>query len=85
MKLIWHQDAWAEYVAWQDTDRRIVRRINALIRDIVRGGDSSIGKPEILRGNLAGYRSRRIDGEHRLVYRELSDELIIVACRGHYS
>jgi toxin YoeB len=84
VKLIWHQAAWDEYLAWQETDRKIVRRINLLIRDIARGGDGGLGKPELLRGDLSGWASRRIDGEHRLVYRETGGDIVIAACRRHY-
>ena len=53
MKLVWHPDAWNEYVNWQATDRRVLKRINALIRDILRGDDGGIGKPELLKGDLS--------------------------------
>lgn len=84
MKLIWHQAAWDEYRTWLDTDRKAVRRINLLIRDIMRGGEGGIGKPELLRGDLSGWASRRIDAEHRLVYREVGGDIEIASCRRHY-
>jgi toxin YoeB len=66
-------------------DRRIVRRINTLIKDIQRGGsEGGIGKPEMLRGELSGFASRRIDQEHRLVYRVRDGDIEIIACRRHY-
>jgi len=87
VKIIWSEDAWDQYEYWQNTDRKILRRINVLIRDIVRGDEGGIGKPEQLSGDLSGFWSRRIDAEHRLVYMvEVdTDSLLIAACRFHYS
>jgi toxin YoeB len=87
VKITWHEDTWEEYLYWQSADRRILRRINNLIRDIGRGDEGGIGKPEQLTGDLSGYFSRRIDEEHRLVYRvdNAGETLIVVACRYHYS
>ena len=83
MRIIWSASAWEQYVTWDD--RRIVRRINNLIRDIQRGdSEGGIGKPEMLRGELAGFASRRIDQEHRLVYRLRDGDIEIIACRRHY-
>jgi toxin YoeB len=84
VKYVWDQDAWADYVAWQTEDRRIVRRINELLKDIARNGNEGIGKPEALKHGFHGYWSRRITQEHRLVYRLLDDEVRIAACRYHY-
>jgi toxin YoeB len=85
VKILWHPSAWDEYVAWQADDRRTVRRINELIRDIRRGNDGGIGKPELLKGDLSGWSSRRITQEHRLVYRTTSSgDLEILMCRYHY-
>ncbi len=89
MKLVWDQDAWADYEYWQQQDRRMVKRINQVIRDITRGADqgdpnSGIGKPERLKHGLHGYWSRRISDEHRLVYKVVGDEVRIAACRFHY-
>jgi toxin YoeB len=88
MKLLWADAAWEDYVYWQDTDRNILRRINELIRDARRDPFRGIGKPEPLRGNLAGWWSRRITGDHRLVYRATGvgadRRLEIVSCRYHY-
>ena len=85
MRKLWHDSVWADYEWWQGQDRRTLRRINALIRDIERNGYNGIGKPEPLRGNLSGWWSVRIDGANRLVFRLEADALEIYACRGHYS
>jgi len=69
MKYVWHEDAWDDYLWWQANDKVMLRRINRLIKEIARDPDGGIGKPEILRENLSGWLSRRINGEHRLVYR----------------
>jgi toxin YoeB len=85
VKVIFDPDAWEQYVWWQAADRKMVKRINLLARDIMRGdADGGIGKPERLRGDLSGYSSRRIDDEHRLVYRVDGDYLLIAQCRYHY-
>lgn len=82
--LQWDFDAWEDYLHWQTTDKRTLKRINQLIKDICRNPFDGIGKPEALKGNLTGFWSRRIDGEHRIVYAVESDSIIIIACRGHY-
>lgn len=85
MKLTFTDRAWADYVHWQSQDRKTLKRINALIADIKRDPDGAgIGKPEVLRNNLAGLRSRRIDDEHRLVYAVETAEITIISCRYHY-
>ena len=84
MKKIWFDEAWADYLFWQAQDRAMLRRINLLIRDIERGAFEGLGKPEPLRGDLSGFWSRRIDEEHRLVYRVSGNVLEILSCRGHY-
>lgn len=84
MRFVWDEDAWSDYVGWQADDRRIVRRINDLLKDIARNGNQGIGKPEALKHGFRGYWSRRITQEHRLVYRVVGDELRIAACRYHY-
>lgn len=76
--------AWLDYLYWQQADRKVLKRINLLIQDIVREPFSGIGKPEPLRHDLAGFWSRRIDEEHRLVYTYIDGELVIVQCRYHY-
>ena len=84
MKYVWDEDAWADYVSWNTDDRRIVRRINELLKDIARNGNEGIGKPEALKHGFSGYWTRRITPEHRLVYRIAGDEIRIAACRYHY-
>lgn len=84
MRVIFSESAWAEFEVLQQ-DRRLLRRLNQLISDIQRGGNSGIGKPERLSGDLRAFWSRRIDGRHRLVYRVTGgDEPEIVQCYGHY-
>lgn len=84
MKLIFHDSAWEDYLYWQATDRKMVVRINLLIKEARRTPFEGIGKPEPLRGKLSGWWSRRIDQEHRLVYRPTDDGLLIAQCRHHY-
>jgi len=80
----WHFNAWDDYLYWQKTDKRILKRINALIKDILRNPYDGIGKPEALKYEWSGYWSRRINDEHRLVYTVKSNQLIIAQCRYHY-
>ena len=84
MKLIWSVESWNDYLFWQETDKRMVRKINELIKDIHRTPFEGKGKPEPLKHILAGFWSRRITEEHRLVYSITSDALLIAACRYHY-
>jgi toxin YoeB len=84
MRLVFTESAWQDYLWFQDRDRKLLKRINSLIRDILRSPYDGIGKPEALKANLAGYWSRRINDEHRLVYTVNDNDLIIVACRYHY-
>ena len=84
MLLIWDQSAWDDYLWWQAQDRKTLKRINMLIKDIARNGNEGIGKPEALEHGLSGYWSRRITDEHRLVYQLVGDEIRIAACRYHY-
>lgn len=81
----WTDGAWEDYLYWQSADKRILKRINVLIVDIERNGNNGIGKPESLKNNLQGYWSRRINSEHRLIYALKEAQIIIVACRYHYS
>lgn len=76
--------AWEDYLYWQQTDRKILKRINVLIKDIRRDAFKGMGKPEALKHQYSGFWSRRIDNEHRLIYTIVDDELIIVQCRYHY-
>jgi len=80
----WDLDAWNDYIYWQTQDKKILKRINQLIKDISRNPFESIGKPEPLKGNLTGFWSRRIDEEHRLVYAVEENAVVLVSCRGHY-
>lgn len=84
MNLVFTQSAWADYVWFQKHDRNLLKRINSLIQETLRSPHEGIGKSERLRANLTGYWSRRINDEHRLVYKTTDDQLIIVACRYHY-
>jgi toxin YoeB len=85
MKLLtWHTSSWEDYLYWQANDKEIVKKINGLLKDILRNPFSGLGKPEPLVGNYKGYWSRRINEEHRLIYK-VEDKMIIVAsCRFHY-
>ncbi len=84
--LAWGPQAWEDYLYWQKTDKKTVKRINALIRDALRSPFDGMGKPEPLRFALTGYWSRRIDQEHRLVYcfDGNTDTLLVIQCRYHY-
>ena len=84
MKIIFAPEAWEDYLFWQETDKKAVKRIHELIKDTTRSPCSGIGKPEPLRFALAGYWSRRITGEHRMVYRIDKDSLQIAQLRYHY-
>lgn len=84
MRLVFTARSWDDYLYWQKNDKRMVRRINDLIKDIQREPFEGIGKPEPLKYQLQGLWSRRIDAEHRLVYEVAEDELRIIACRYHY-
>ena len=84
MTLVFSSKAWDDYLYWQKTARAILKRINTLIRDIQRTPLEGIGKPESLKHGLAGYWSRRINDEHRLVYRVTDNQLFIAQLRYHY-
>lgn len=84
MKFIFSERGWEDYQYWQAHDRKILERVNALIKEATRSPFSGTGKPEPLRGNLAGYWSRRITQEHRLVYQPSEKGLLIAQCRYHY-
>jgi toxin YoeB len=84
MKFVWDENAWEDYLYWQAEDRKTLRRINELLKDIARNGNEGIGKPEPLKHGFQGYSSRRITSEHRLVYKIAGDEIRIAACRYHY-
>ncbi len=76
--------AWHDYLYWQETDKQTLKRINTLIKDIQRNPFTGIGKPEPLKHQFAGFWSRRINDEHRLVYTFIESELVIIQCRYHY-
>ena len=84
MKIVFHATAWDDYLHWQATDRKLLERVNALIKECLRTPFVGTGKPEPLRGALAGWWSRRITREHRLVYRIEGDAMLIAQCRYHY-
>ncbi|UQV54364.1 Txe/YoeB family addiction module toxin [Corynebacterium pseudodiphtheriticum] len=84
MKLVWTESAWEDYTWWQTEDRKVLKRINRLIKEIQRNGNSGIGKPEPLKHGFQGYWSRRITDEHRIVYKIFGNELRIASCRYHY-
>ncbi len=75
---------WEDYLYWQTEDRKTLRKINALLKDIERNGNEGIGKPEPLTGDLSGFWSRRINQKDRLIYALEMDQIIIIACRYHY-
>lgn len=84
MKLIFLSTGWEDYLYWQVTDKKTLKKINALIKEIQRSPFQGNGKPEPLKHDLAGWWSRRIDLEHRLVYRVENESLFILQCRYHY-
>jgi toxin YoeB len=88
MRLLWTDQAWEDYIYWQETVRNVLRRINELVEDARRHPFQGIGKPEPLKGVLSGWWSRRITGDHRLVYRASgkadAQQLEIASCRYHY-
>lgn len=84
MVLMWAEHAWDDYLYWQESDKKKVKRINELIQDIKRSPFEGIGDPEPLRHNWSGYWSRRIDKEHRLVYKVDDSGLSVAQCRFHY-
>lgn len=84
MRVTFSKNAWDDYVSWQRTDKKILRKINGLIKDIQRTPFEGLGKPEPLKFDLSGYWSRRIDLEHRLVYQYQEDEILIYSCKFHY-
>ena len=84
MNLIFSPPAWDEYLYWQENDRRVLRRINALLKDTLRAPLAGIGKPEPLRGEFAGFWSRRLTEEHRMVYQISGVDLLLVQLRYQY-
>ena len=84
MKITFSKNAWEDYVYWQTTDKKILKKINELIKEIQRTPFEGKGKPEPLKYDLSGYWSRRIDREHRLVYQFVDGEVLVYSCRYHY-
>ena len=84
MKIIFSKISWEDYISWQREDKKMLFKINDLIKDIQRTPYQGLGKPEPLKYDLAGFWSRRIDREHRLVYQVIEDEILIYSCRYHY-
>lgn len=84
MKLIWSEKSWQDYLFWQKNDKKILKKINTLIKDIKRSPFEGMGKPEALKFELSGFWSRRIDSEHRLVYKVKDESIYIISCRFHY-
>ncbi|RLA18441.1 MAG: Txe/YoeB family addiction module toxin [Gammaproteobacteria bacterium] len=84
MKLTFSTKAWEQYLYWQTTDKKILKRINLLIKDIQRTPNEGIGKPEPLKHGLSGYGSRRINDEHRIVYKQQDSSILIAQLRYHY-
>ncbi|HCH33563.1 MAG TPA: Txe/YoeB family addiction module toxin [Oceanospirillaceae bacterium] len=84
MIVCWAQAAWQDYLYWQKADKKVLQRINKLVKDIGRHAHQGLGDPEPLKHNWSGYWSRRIDRQHRLVYKTTADKIIIVQCRYHY-
>jgi len=83
MRITFSKNSWEEYTSWQVEDKQMLRKINELIKDIQRHPFEGIGKPEPLKYDLAGFRSRRIDREHRLVYKFNNNEILLYICRYH--
>lgn len=84
MKLIFSENAWADYLYWQRNNPKILKRINSLVKDIQRQPFEGVGKPEPLKHNFSGYWSRRITDEHRIIYKVEKDLLLIAQLRRHY-
>ncbi|MEI7726361.1 MAG: Txe/YoeB family addiction module toxin [Bacteroidota bacterium] len=84
MRITFSQNSWEDYVSWQSENKKILKKINDLIKDIQRTPCEGLGKPEPLKYDLSGFWSRRIDGEHRLVYQVIGIEILIYSCRYHY-
>lgn len=84
MRLVWIEEGWEDYLYWQKTDKKMVKKVNELIRVVMRTPFEGIGKPEPLKHNLSGWWSRRITIEHRLVYKVEKEMVVILSCRKHY-
>ena len=84
MRILWEERAWEDYCYWQRQDKKTLKKINELIKDMQRNPFDGIGKPEPLKGVLSGWWSRRIDSTNRVVYREEGGIIYLFSCRGHY-
>jgi len=84
MKKVWFDEAWDDYVYWQTQDKKTLKKINQLLKQIEREPYSGIGKPELLKHNLSGWWSRQIDDANRLVYRIKNEKIELAQCKGHY-
>lgn len=84
MKYVFVDESWEDYLYWQKTNKKTLKKINDLLKEISRNPFDGIGKPEALKHKYKGYWSRRIDGEHRLIYQIKEDEILIAKCRFHY-
>ncbi|MFT6734870.1 MAG: toxin YoeB [Polaribacter sp.] len=82
--IAWTKEAWKDYVYWQGQDKKTLKRINKLLTDTLRNPFEGIGKPELLKENLSGFLSRRIDEANRLIYTVDNNQLIVISCRYHY-
>lgn len=85
MNLIWSEKSWQDYLYWQKADKKNIKKINELLRDIKRDAFDGLGKPEALKYEFSGLWSRRITDEHRLIYKVTDEAIIVVSCRYHYS
>ena len=85
MRILWDERAWEEYLSWQKEDKKTLRRINALIKDIQRSPFGGIGKPEPLKEDKSGWWSRRIDETNRIVYKVVDEMAVIASCKNHYN
>jgi len=83
-KIVFQGRGWDDYQYWILTDKKVLKKINELLRDIDRNGNTGIGKPEPLKNELSGFWSRRITGEHRLIYGMDEQNIYIAKCKGHY-
>lgn len=84
MGVLWEDEAWQEYIDWQERDKKTLRKINSLVRDIQRNPFEGMGHPEQLSGNLSGWWSRHIDEKNRIVYKCTGGNAIILSCKDHY-
>ena len=84
MRITFSKNSWDDYISWQKDDKKLLKKINLLIKDIQRTPFEGIGNPEPLKFDLSGFWSRRIDREHRLIYKVFNNEILIYSCKYHY-